>query len=50
MDDYTATGEVSTYTENGINFLLTPKRFHPTQEVANHELGHRSEHLRPLIV
>lgn len=35
IDDFTATGEVSTYTENGIDFTANPKRFYRIREVAN---------------
>jgi len=35
IDDYVATGDVSTYTENGINFLANPKRFYRIREVDN---------------
>lgn len=35
IDDFTATGEVSTYTENGIDFSATPKRFYRIRELGN---------------
>ena len=35
IDDYTATGDVSTYTENGLDFLVNPKRFYRIREVTN---------------